>query len=417
MITPLAALLLTVAATYAAVAGAFAFGAGRLRRKSQHEPHLPDAGLPRTAVIIAARNEEHRLPRCLDALIRQDYPSERLLVIVVDDHSTDGTAAVVRRYARNVGIAVAQPLAGDTSTQDMAIDFAGDGLPGPPFGPRVLSIRAPDRGTLRGKAAALHAGIQEAASFDADVVLFTDADCEPPHRWCRAMASRLCEPGVGLVCGRTEVGAREDGPAPLRGAAEALDWTFLLTAAAVLTEYVRPATGMGNNMGIRREVYEQIGGYHAVRFSVTEDHALFHAVVTRTPWRVRFPLDPAMAVQTLPLASVGEMYGQRRRWARGGLLAGPMLFAFYALTYFGQLAPLAAALGAIAGAVPLAGVAAVTALKLAGDYAVFRAALAPERRWLLRGFIAAECWLILYFTTIPPTLLVAPRINWKGRTH
>jgi cellulose synthase/poly-beta-1,6-N-acetylglucosamine synthase-like glycosyltransferase len=231
------------------------------------------------------------------------------------------------------------------------------------------------------------------------------------------MASRLSEPGVGLVCGRTEVAARRHGKARIRESAEALDWSFLLTAAAVLTEHVRPATGMGNNMGIRTEVYEQIGGYHGVRFSVTEDHALFHAVVTRTRWRARFPLDPAMAVQTLPLAGIGEMYGQRRRWARGGLLAGPMLFALYALTYFGQLAPVVAIVGAVTGLLPALGGAAVVASKLIADFVLFRSALAPERRWLLRAFLAAEGWLALYFTTIPPTLLAAPRIEWKGRTH
>jgi cellulose synthase/poly-beta-1,6-N-acetylglucosamine synthase-like glycosyltransferase len=278
-------------------------------------------------------------------------------------------------------------------------------------------LQTPEGGRLRGKAAALHAGITEAAGFEAEVILFTDADCAPPPLWCRAMASRLSEPGVGLVCGRTEVAARRHGKARIRESAEALDWSFLLTAAAVLTEHVRPATGMGNNMGIRTEVYEQIGGYHGVRFSVTEDHALFHAVVTRTRWRARFPLDPAMAVQTLPLAGIGEMYGQRRRWARGGLLAGPMLFALYALTYFGQLAPVVAIVGAVTGLLPALGGAAVVASKLIADFVLFRSALEPERRWLLRAFLAAEGWLALYFTTIPPTLLAAPRIEWKGRTH
>jgi cellulose synthase/poly-beta-1,6-N-acetylglucosamine synthase-like glycosyltransferase len=413
-----ATIVIAVAATYAVVVCAFAAGASRLRRASLHESHLNDDALPRAAVVIAARNEEGPLPRCLDALLRQDYPADRLLIVVVDDHSTDGTAAVLQRYTRDVRVAVPQALAGDGGhATEVSGTFSGDGLPSAVLGPRIISIHAPDAGTLRGKAAALHAGIQEAAGFDAEVVAFTDADCAPPPGWCRAMASRLGESGVGLVCGRTEVGARKHGPAPMREAAEALDWTFLLTAAAVLTEYVRPATGMGNNMAIRRAVYEQIGGYHGVRFSVTEDHALFHAVVTRTSWRARFPLEPAMAVQTLPLRGVGEMYGQRRRWARGGLLAGPMLFVLYALTYFGQLAPLFAIGCAVAGTLHVGGALAIVASKLAADFVFFRSAVAPERRWLLRGFLAAEGWLTLYFTTIPPTLLAAPRINWKGRKH
>jgi cellulose synthase/poly-beta-1,6-N-acetylglucosamine synthase-like glycosyltransferase len=231
------------------------------------------------------------------------------------------------------------------------------------------------------------------------------------------MATRLEEPGVGLVCGRTEVAAGAGrGESPI-AAAEALDWTYLLTAAAVLTERVRPATGMGNNMGVRREVYEEIGGYHGVRFSVTEDHALVHAVATRTRWRMRFPLDPAMAVQTLPLGSLREVYAQRRRWARGGLLAGPALFALYALTYFGQVAPALAAGLAVAGLVQPLAAAAMIGSKLAVDYALFYLALEPGRRTLLRAFPHVEGLLLLYFTTVPFTLVAAPRIRWKGRTH
>jgi cellulose synthase/poly-beta-1,6-N-acetylglucosamine synthase-like glycosyltransferase len=198
---------------------------------------------------------------------------------------------------------------------------------------------------------------------------------------------------------------------------EALDWTYLMTAAAVLTERVRPATGMGNNMGIRREAYEEVGGYHGVRFSVTEDHALFHAVTTRTGWKARFPLLPELAVQTLPLPRLRDVYGQRRRWARGGLLAGPMLFGLYALVYFGTLAPLAAIVMAAAGLFPPLAAGAMVLAKCAVDFALFRAALPPERRGLLRALFAEEAFLALYFSTVPLTLVLLPRIRWKGRAH
>lgn len=45
-------------------------------------------------VVIPARNEEQRLPATLRALLRD--PSPHLRVVVVDDRSSDGTAAVVR---------------------------------------------------------------------------------------------------------------------------------------------------------------------------------------------------------------------------------------------------------------------------------------------------------------------------------
>jgi len=58
---------------------------------------------PLIAVIVPARDEEDNIGRCLDSLIAQDYPAGRLRIIVVDDHSQDGTAAIVGGMAARHG--------------------------------------------------------------------------------------------------------------------------------------------------------------------------------------------------------------------------------------------------------------------------------------------------------------------------
>lgn len=63
----------------------------------------PESGvaqrLPRLSVIVPCRNEEKFIAQCLDSILRNDYPKDRLEIMVVDGMSTDATLSIVRRYA------------------------------------------------------------------------------------------------------------------------------------------------------------------------------------------------------------------------------------------------------------------------------------------------------------------------------
>ncbi len=118
-------------------------------------------------VVIPAYNAAATLPACLGALRSQTLPADE--IIVVDDGSIDDTAEVARR----MGAAVS-------------------------------------RQEHRGPAAARNVGIQLARG---DIVLFTDADCEPVPDWLEQMVRPLADPGVAGVKGvyrtrQTQVVAR-----------------------------------------------------------------------------------------------------------------------------------------------------------------------------------------------------------------
>ena len=59
---------------------------------------LPEDVLPPLSVLIAARNEAGCLPRTLQALLKQDYPAERLQIIVVNDRSEDATGELLAGF-------------------------------------------------------------------------------------------------------------------------------------------------------------------------------------------------------------------------------------------------------------------------------------------------------------------------------
>lgn len=53
---------------------------------------------PDVTVVVCTHNRAAYLPACLDSLLRQDLPRERFEILVVDNASTDGTAAVCLSY-------------------------------------------------------------------------------------------------------------------------------------------------------------------------------------------------------------------------------------------------------------------------------------------------------------------------------
>jgi glycosyltransferase involved in cell wall biosynthesis len=59
--------------------------------------YSPD-NLPTVSIIIPSHNEEKFIGRCLDSIIAQDYPKEKMEVLVVDGMSGDRTREIVKRY-------------------------------------------------------------------------------------------------------------------------------------------------------------------------------------------------------------------------------------------------------------------------------------------------------------------------------
>src|SRR5688572_20134813 len=58
---------------------------------------IPGDAMPVTfiSVIIAARNEQENIPLLIDSLAQQQYPEHLWEVIIVDDHSSDETLALL----------------------------------------------------------------------------------------------------------------------------------------------------------------------------------------------------------------------------------------------------------------------------------------------------------------------------------
>jgi glycosyltransferase involved in cell wall biosynthesis len=341
----------------------------------------PEASTPLFSVLIAARDEAAALPHLLAALRAQTLAPALFEVLIADDHSTDGTAALVLAAA-----------------------------PAAPFALRLIGL-PPGR---TGKKAALAAAEAQAR---APWVVCTDADCTPAPGWLQAYAS-LLPPSpnspIHFISGPVRLtpgGAWFDG---LLG----LEFAGLVGVGAGCLARSRPTMCNGANLAYRRTTFHEVGGYaDNAGLASGDDEFLLHKIHQRYPAGVRFLLQPEAVVDTPAPATLRALLRQRVRWASKFPHYRPAAPRQLALLVVGANVSLALALLLGLGWPALGPWAAVAwALKLGADAWLL---------WPLLGLLQRRRWLAWL---LPLQLLYAPYAvavglagqrrqgyRWKGR--
>ena len=322
---------------------------------------------PMVSVLIAARNEEENLSRCLDSLLKLDYPEDKLEILVGDDQSEDNTLEVAMAYTKKYPHIKVMPV-----TKRM--------------------------GNAYGKANVLANLAQQSSG---DYYFITDADIRVPHTWIKGYLKQW-ENNVGLITGITGIEGF---------AFQNLEWTLALGMIKVITDFGRPVVAMGNNMAVTKEAYQAVGGYESLPFSITEDMELFKHVTDRG-YGVRQLIDKNTLAWSNPSRSFKLILYQRKRWLRGamGLPFAILSILFFQLVFF----PLVVILTFLAP-----GIAALTFVLKIGLQAVFIAMVQKKVGQQIRVFpllfyefySAAVSLASVVFYFLPF------RIYWKGRSY
>jgi len=233
-----AALVLAIWVYLVALRGGF-----WLMREAPSEAPLP-ARVPRIAVVVPARNEAAVVGPAVKSLASQQYPGE-VHIVLVDDHSTDGTADAARAAA--------------------------------PEGRLTMATAGPLPSGWTGKLWAVSEGVRRAAALDPEYLLLTDADIvHEPHNLERLVA-RAAAGGYDLVSYMATLNCRT---AAERTLVPAFVFFFfmLYPPAWVSSARRRTAGAAGGCMLVRRAALERIGGVAAIRDQLIDDCALARAV-------------------------------------------------------------------------------------------------------------------------------------------
>lgn len=262
--------LLTLA--YLVIVGSFIRGWARLRKPLSPKPGFST----RVSVLIAARNEEQTIARCLEAVFAQHYPQELFEVIVIDDHSTDGTAEVVRLFDR----------------------------------PGLRLIRMNEDQPLNSyKKKAIARAIGMASG---ELIVTTDADCWMGPEWLAVIVSEYERHGYKLIS--SPVAFAEEGSFFER--LQTLEFMYLIGLGASAIGNEHPGTCNGANLAYTREVFFQVEGFKGIDDLASGDDELFlHKVAALYYNRIGFVKSSAAVVYTHARKNLSSFLQQRKRWA------------------------------------------------------------------------------------------------------
>jgi hopene-associated glycosyltransferase HpnB len=203
---------------------------------------------PRVVAVVPARNEAESIAAAIVSLVRQDYPGT-FLIVVVDDHSDDGTAALARQAANESGGAHSVTIV------------------------RAASLPA----GWTGKVWALNEGIHAAPEQAPDFYWFTDADITHAPDTLRRLVSRAEQDALDLASLMVILRVKTIAE---RCMIPAFLFFFLMLYPPRWTadSNKRIAGAAGGCILLRRSALERIGGLRAVCGELIEDCALARAV-------------------------------------------------------------------------------------------------------------------------------------------
>jgi cellulose synthase/poly-beta-1,6-N-acetylglucosamine synthase-like glycosyltransferase len=233
------------------------------------------------SVIIPARNEEKNIAACLHSILQQEYPSELFEVIVINDHSTDQTEAIVRN-----------------------LQLVYSNL-------RLLNLTDLLKGEQLNayKKKAIELAIAESRG---NWIVTTDADCRVTEKWLSLYNAYICEKEPVFIAAPVMFSTNGSFIALF----QLLDFISLqaITAASVSAGYHTMCNGA--NIAYRKDVFYEVGQFAGIdHIASGDDMLLMHKIKQQYPEGLGYLFAKEAIVLTEPMKDWKSFLNQRIRWA------------------------------------------------------------------------------------------------------
>ena len=253
---------------------------------------------PFISILVAARNEEKHIATCINSILNQDYPSDKMELIVIDDHSNDGTVKAVK------------------AIKDKRLELL-----------QLEHFLSNNKKIIAFKKAALNLGVNHAKGA---YIITTDADCVATKLWLKTYATAFGK-GKEMVLGPVKI----DRVNSCLTAFQDLDvaGTMLLTGTAVFANH--PILSNGANFGFSKKLFDKLGGYQGNENQASGDDVfLLQKATQNNVDKIDFLTSPAALIQTSPSETWTSLFWQRLRWAgKTSAYRDPYLIGFQAFVF------------------------------------------------------------------------------------
>jgi cellulose synthase/poly-beta-1,6-N-acetylglucosamine synthase-like glycosyltransferase len=331
-------------------------------------PHI------KISVIIPARNEESNIGYLLTALQQQTYPKELFEVIVIDDHSEDRTAEIVKQFTYV----------------------------------KLLQLQAHDINSYKKKA--LETGITAATG---DLIVTTDADCLPPKGWLQTIAASKKENKSVFIAAPVVINCNSS----IVQLFQALDFMVLqgITGAAVHKKKLTMCNGA--NLAYEKSAFIEVNGFSGTdHIASGDDMLLMHKIWKKYPGNVHYLKSKEAIVSTQPVTTWKAFFNQRIRWAsKARLYDDKRILPVLMLVYFFNLSFLVLLIAGFWDHRYWISVLLLLLLKTLIELPFFRSlSVFFNKEWAVKWFIFFQP-LHIFYTIVSGLFGQFGKYEWKGR--